>query len=132
MSAAAKPRMRNPFASGSPESFFWTHAGWSYHPATQTPQQGRADCARRLVAAERAASDAGYSFEWSVDPDCDSSEFTGSKRNAWALWQCLARDESGEIVGCLGGVDFGRDGEPWGDPYRRVCEAEIACEALEA
>jgi hypothetical protein len=38
------------------------------------------------------------------------------------------RDKAGKVVQSLGGVDFGRDGDPWGQPYARVVEAELALE----
>lgn len=90
----------------------------------------RAIGALSLVRAERQAHDAGHSFEWSIDPEIDSSEFS-DERPTWALWQCVMRagcpsDEEGRVLASLHGIDFGREGEPWGDPYRRVVEAELA------
>ena len=103
--------------------FFLKHAGYSYNPATETRAQGRRNTARMLAAAEKSA--AGCSFEWSIDPDIDSSEWSDDPE-PWQTWQCIMRDESGRVVNSLHGIDFGRDGEPWGDPYRRVVEAELA------
>lgn len=111
----------------TPFQFFLAHAGFSYGPE-ETPAQGRRRCARALASAEKQARDSGMSFEWSLDGH-DSTEWTDERDPATPTWQCLARDESGEIVGSLGGVDFG-DGSPWSDPYRRVVEAEIALESL--
>jgi hypothetical protein len=110
--------------------FFLKHAGYSYDPQTETPLQGRIRCAKTLAAAERRAHDAGCSFEWRVD-DIDSSDFDDSPE-PWALWVCIARDANGNVFASLGGVDFGRDKEPWGDPYRRVVEAELAAELPES
>lgn len=107
----------------TPVQFFMAHAGHSYDPQRETLAQGRYCGARRLAAAERKASAEGVAFEWSIDPDCDSSDWQDGE--PYAVWQCLARDASGAVVGSLGGVDFGAGGEPWGDPYRRVIEAEI-------
>lgn len=103
--------------------FFHANAGYSWNPKTETQAQGRRRCAKALALAELQASNAGVSFEWSID-DVDSSDFTDEKP-AWALWFCVARLPDGERIGSCGGVDFGRDGEPWGNNYRRVCEAEI-------
>ena len=108
--------------------FFYEHAGWSYHPDTETEAQGRRRCARALAKAESEASAKGYAFEWRPDEECDSSEF--SEGDPWGLWVCLMRAPDGGVVGCLGAVDFGLGGEPWGNPYRRVVEAEIALENL--
>ncbi len=110
-------------------AFFLKHAGYSYGPG-ETPLQGRRRCAKTLAAAEQRASDAGVSFEWDIDPETTSADFT-DEYPAWNLWTCLARDANGEVFSSLCGIDFGRDGEPWGNPYRRVIEAELACELPE-
>lgn len=111
----------------SPYHFFLAHAGYSYDPRTETPMQGRIRCAQTLAYAERCALNSGCSFEWSIDPDITSREWT-NEAPAWSTWRCVARDAEGKVFASLHGIDFGRDGEPWGDPYRRVVEAELACE----
>lgn len=108
--------------------FFFTHASFSYFPGKETPTDGRLRCARELAAAERNGRVAGLSFEWHVD-DVDSSEWSDEKP-AYVQWACICHDAEGEAVASLGCIDFGRDGEPWSDPYRRVVEAELAAEAL--
>ena len=125
--------------------FFLKHAGYSYDPKTQTPMQGRIQTARRLAKAERQARDAGISFCWGQD-DYLSSEWIadnedgGRNRDPWRTWYCTAyaapKQNEGyygvrpNVLASLSGIDFGRDGEPWGAPYRRVVEAELAIEAL--
>lgn len=109
--------------------FFMRHAGYSYNPSIQTPLQGRIECSKLLAKAERWALLAGYSFEWSVDPDIDSSHWSDDPVIS-LCWECVMRDEAGEVVQSLHGIDFGLDGSPWGDPYRRVVEAELACEEM--
>lgn len=121
--------MRNPFKKGTAENFFWSHAGYCYDPKTETREQGRKNCAIALATAERQASDAGFSFAWSQD-DITDEDFRETDA-PYYLWQCLARDLEGKVIGSLGGVDFGAlPSDPWMHPYRRVCEAEIASEAL--
>lgn len=110
-------------------AFFHEHAGYGYTPGKETPEQGRQRGAERLAQAEADARDAGFSFQWFVDPEITSADFDDSP-DPWALWCCTIRNADGKVVGSLGGIDFGRDGEPWGDPYRRVVEAELALEAL--
>ncbi len=112
------------------EKFFFDHAGYSYDPVTETPEQGRIRCARNLAAAEALAREAGVSFAWEVDQDIDSSDFDDST-DPWALWTCVAYDCTGAVAASLGGVDFGRDGTPHGDDYRRVVEAELADECID-
>ena len=110
------------------EEFFYEFAGVSYHPATETPEQGRKNGAVALATAEASASRLGYSFHWDLD-ELDSTEWS-DESPAWSQWQCLARNLSGEVIGSLGCVDFGRNGDPWSDPYRRVVEAELAIESI--
>lgn len=109
----------------SPLDFFLEHAGFSYDPKTETESVGKLRGAIALVDAERLASEAGYFFHWENDPGIDSSDFS-DEQPAWRLWICQCCNPQGEIVESLGGIDFGRDGEPWGNPYRRVVEAELA------
>lgn len=110
----------------SPVRYFMEWAGTSWKPP-QTKAQGCYQGARRLAAAERWARDAGLTFEWDLD-GYTSAEWCDDS-HPWPTWRCVARDASGTVVASLMGVDFGREGEPWGDPYRRVVEAELALEA---
>ncbi len=122
--------MTGPFKPGTPAAFFYEWAGYSWDPKTETQEQGRARGASELADAERIAREAGASFAWSIDPDIDSRSFS-TRRPVWQLWQLIVHAPDGEVLTALGGVDFGRDGEPWGDPHRRVCEAECALEVLD-
>lgn len=112
----------------TPYHFFLKHAGYSYGNG-ETKQQERIRCARALAKNERAASKGGFTYVWSVDPHTDSSDFS-DESPAWSLWQCCMLNADGRIVNSLHAIDFGRDGEPWGDPYQRVVEAELASEGL--
>lgn len=113
----------------TPAEFFYKHGASSYDP--QTEEEVRREGAARLADAERIARNRGWSCNWEIDPTIDSSDFDDGP-DAWALWCVVLRDEDGVVIGSLGGVDFGRDVEPWGQPYRRVVEAEIALEAMES
>lgn len=108
--------------------FFMKHAGYSHGPK-ETPMQGRIRCARSLAKDEAEALKRGFSYAWDVDPCTDSSDFS-DESPAWSLWQCCMLNSDGRIVNSLHGIDFGRDGTPWGDPYRRVVEAELAGDGL--
>ncbi len=109
-------------------AFFYAQAGYGYQPDQETKEQGRRRCAMQLTEAEQWARDNDVSFEWSID-DLDSSEWNDDPE-PWAQWRCVAHDEDGAVVASLCGIDFGRDVEPWGQPYRRVVEAELALEAM--
>lgn len=113
---------------GSAARFFYEHAGYSYNAATETAEQGRERCARNLAAAEGIAREAGVSFDWSIDTDADSSEFSDDE--PYALWECVAYDCAGNIVASLHAIDFGPDGSPHASDYRRVVEAELADEYI--
>lgn len=112
----------------TPTQFFHKHAGFSSAPATETEGEGRLRCARALAKAEAAARDLQFDFEWREDY-MDSSEFS-DEQPPWTLWICMCRDGSHKVVAALGGIDFGRDGSPWGRPYKRVVEAQLALEAI--
>jgi hypothetical protein len=110
--------------------FFYEHAGYSYDPKTQTEAEGRREGALALVKAELWAAGEGISFEWSVD-ELDSGEWSDDPE-PWQQWVCVARDIDGSVRASLGGIDFGRDGDPYNSPYRRVVQAELALEAMTA
>lgn len=115
----------------TPYAFFREHAGYAYDPKIETAAQGRARCARALAAAEQWARDEGYSFSWSIDPLASSADWIadgGRDCDPWAVWQCAMLDPEGDCAASLHGIDFGREGRPYGDPYRRVVEAELAAE----
>jgi hypothetical protein len=115
--------------------FFLSNAGYSYNPSTETKMQGHIRCARSMAAAEQMARNNNCSFEWEWQEDditsadwCAPNEDGGRNREPWGTWACIMRDADGKVVQSLGGVDFGRDGTPWDSTYRRVVEAELACE----
>lgn len=85
--------------------------------------------AERLATAAEHGALAGLQFQWSHD-DITSEDFT-DEGPFYRLWVVIVRDCSGNVVGSLGAVDFGPDGEPWGDPYARLVEAELAVEYFE-
>lgn len=108
----------------TPKKFFLAYAGYSYDHNKETASQGRQRAARAYVKAEEFARDNLWSFHWSIDRLSDSSDWTDEKP-AWQQWQCCARDGNGALRASLHGIDFGRDGAPWGSNYRRVVEAEL-------
>lgn len=110
------------------EQFFFDNAGYCYDPKTETPEQGKIRCAESMARAEQAARNAGFSFQWCED-DLDSSEWC-DERPAWKQYACICYGPDGEIMASLSGVDFGRDGTPQNNYYRRVVEAELASEGL--
>lgn len=110
----------------TPFAFFFRHAAFSYG-ANETPLQGRRRCAKSLADAEKRALADGCSFEWTEDEQ-DSSMWS-DEQPSYAQFVCTAYDGDGEKFASLSGVDFGRNGTPHdGNPYRRVVEAELACE----
>jgi len=118
----------------TPEQFFYEHAGYSYDPLTETPEQGKERGAKRLAQAERDSREAGESYEWQIDTDSSSADWIeenedgGKNQEPWEVWGCIRRSAEGEVLASLWSIDFGRDGQPWDNPYRRVVEAELALE----
>lgn len=110
------------------EQFFFDSAGYSYDPKTENAEQGKIRCAERMAKAERDGREAGLSFQWSEDYR-DSSEWSDEKPS-WVQYICVCFAPDGIMLASLSGVDFGRDGTPESNPYRRVVEAELAIEAL--
>lgn len=104
-------------------AFFYNEAGYSCDPLKETPVEGRLRCANELATAEARASEGGCCFEWKLD-GLDSSEWSDDEP-ATPTWECIMREADGSISESCGGIDFG-DGEPWGNPYKRVTEAQLA------
>lgn len=96
-------------------AFFYEHAGWSYDPATQTPEQGRQATAARLAEAEAWAASEGLTAQWQEDADADEP----------GQWGCVLRDPDAQWIDSLWGIEF-ESGAPWGEPYARVVAAELA------
>ena len=113
-----------------PFEFFLAHARYRYDPRTETAEQGRRRCAKALADAELKSTLSGWSCKWEVDTDSSSADWPDGGEPPYAVWGCTLRDEQGKSLGSLWSIDFGREGEPWGQPYRRVIEAELALEAL--
>lgn len=130
--------------------FFFDHAGSSYHPDRESEFVGRVLGAAKMARAEAWAKSVDARFQWEVDGDTTSAEFSDDEP-AWELYMCLmytrcpdcptdldtarairecTRKNSYHVQQSLGGVDFGRDGSPDGDDYARVVEAELALEAM--
>ena len=117
------------------EQFFYHHAGFSYDPKVETPEEGKLRCAHELFIAETDARMQGFYFEWSEDDgcagcDCGSDDcqcsFTGGVvTEDHRPLVCIAYSEpGGEVRASLGGI-CGADAN-----YRRVVQAEVALEAL--
>ena len=116
------------------ERFFYEHAGWSYDPKRETPEEGRAHCAIALAAAERDAQTKGWYFEWEYDDSCAGCDCGDSKcpcfrskgrvTNYHRPFFCSVYDApGGNMLGSLHGIC-----EPTPE-YRRVIQAELALEA---
>jgi hypothetical protein len=125
------------------QRFFYDNAGWSYNPETETEEEGRINCAVALDAAESQGLAAGLYVRWSIDEGASSADFRedtedgSTYKDPWPLWTAAVYgpEESEEVarpsvLESLGGVDFGRDGSPYGDDYARVIRAELFSQVL--
>jgi len=101
------------------QKFFFEHAGWSYHPLTESRALGRTRCAVSLAAAEQAFMRADVSCIWENDTPDRDTEFSDT-----CEW-CSIRSADGAILASLGMIT---DADA---NYRRVIRAELALECLE-
>ena len=103
------------------ERFFFEHAGYSYDPATETPEQGRHRCAVALAEAEAWAKDVGVAFSWeddNVGSHVEEYDAYGAEPETCEV----ALASLGALRASLGCVD-NADAN-----YRRVILAELADE----
>src|SRR4051812_38731019 len=92
--------------------FFHKHAGYCIPP-------GRTVCAWHLAKAERAAKDAGCTWQWEPDYDADLSWMDAEERKKEHTCEgCLLFDPDGNVLTSLWGIV---DAD---DDYRRVIEAD--------
>jgi hypothetical protein len=112
------------------EQFFYDHAGFSYDPETQTAEEGRWECARKLRGAEVRAASLGWEVRWEEDPEPIWDDDVERETTDYPQWWAVLFDSEGNVLGSLGSVDLGPDKDPWSDPYGRVVAAELAWEAL--
>jgi hypothetical protein len=109
-------------------TFFFENAGFSWNSSQgETEQQGRERCALDLAKAEAQGKALGFAFAWGRD-DTTNREFT-DEGPEYYLWR-VALVHEGEALEHLSGVDFGKDGNPYTNDYRRVVEAELASQAI--
>lgn len=117
-------------AEDTAADFFYEHAGWSYDPVTETPDEGRLRGAISMASDERWAQSVDLTFQWSDDWAVGShvtyfgpgSAYTDPDREPEICEVCVAF-LVGEVVASLGCVDEADQN------YRRVIEAELAGEA---
>ena len=117
----------------SAELFFYKYAGYSYDPKTQTPEQGRIECAKALAKAEVYAIRHDWQFIWDYDDIpyedalgdheywCEDAR-QGRHHEHEILW-CQCCDADGRVLASLGAII---------DPdtnSRRVIQAELALES---
>lgn len=135
--------------------FFFSHAGYSYDPKTETRVQGKWRCARELAAAEKKAREQNLVFVWEYeeDPDVswmDAEQLAEYQSGAIEMLSCYVFQDTSESKYCSGSsCSDARDYEHKHDKrpailaslgnismhvdersYRRVVQAELACEAL--
>jgi hypothetical protein len=106
--------------------FFYSNAGYSYDPKTETRNQGRWRCARSLAKAEQEAKQRGFEFQWQDDWTIADhvKEFDTYTEQPSTCETCLCLDEQGNVLASLGCIDDASNA------YRRVIEAELASEAI--
>jgi hypothetical protein len=119
------------------EQFFYDHAGYGYHKALETEDEGHTRSAKRLAIAETWAIDSGHYFDWVDDPEgcigcmCGNDDCacfrTGGKptEDHHPKGFIMRWDNDDNVVKrSLWGI-CGADAA-----YRRVIEAELALEEI--
>lgn len=99
--------------------FMFDNAGYATPP-------GRAVCAAQLARAEAEAKQAGVTYQWDADVDCDVSWMSEAERKQDHVCEYVIARLNGQVIGSLGGIVDATD------EYRRVIEAELAAEAIDA
>jgi hypothetical protein len=107
-------------------AFFYEHAGFSYDPKTETPDEGRFRCARELAGAEAFAKAQGWYVDWERDHDAEANE---EEYQGWPQYAADLKDADGELLESLSGIMFKDQGDENDDPYARVVAAELADQA---
>jgi len=104
------------------EQFFYDHAGWSYDPAAETPDHGRARCAIELADAERLLNrDNDAEVTWEED----DTPWDGCEPYDGPMFGAVLRKGS-EVMGSLWSIAM----ESTDEPYARIVAAELAQEYL--
>jgi len=104
-------------------AFFWEHAGYSYRPGVESPEQGRYLGAEALAEAECWLCDRYSSVEWV--PEQEPVDRSGIGHDG-PLWVCTVRVRDDQES--LGGIDLGPDGDD--TQYKRVVAGELALELM--
>ena len=95
--------------------FFYEHAGWSYDPLVETPEEGRRRNSETLARAWALVS-LEAEFQWHAD----GLEHRGDSNSPDTCEGCLMIMEDDELsLWCIDDAD---------ENYRRVIEAELALE----
>ena len=109
--------------------FFYAHAGFSYDPQTQTPEEGRRECAESLARAEEEGRKRGFYVVWEHDTEPFGDDVHGPDEYGYVatLYHTAAFTGDRVPLANLSGIDA-EDGSP----YRRVINAELALEVISA
>jgi hypothetical protein len=113
------------------QQFFYDNAGFSYDPKTQTPEEGRRECALKLAEAEDVFIEAHRlgkaECRWEMDEFCLEEFPWDDEGEAYMMATLVKLFENGSPKGltCLGGIS---DADT---KCRRVIRAELALERLE-
>jgi hypothetical protein len=109
------------------EQFFNDNAGYNFDPKTETKEEGRIRCAKSLAKAAEDAGLIGIEFKWDYDDGADWSRMDeAEKAKAHLIEWCLATNPLTKQTASVSGI-FDAD-----ENYRRIVEAELALELLEA
>lgn len=109
-------------------AFFYEHAGPSYNPTSESPEEGRMRTALDLAQAESWAERKGIECEWVEDWEVldHVREYDGYDHEPETCEVAVLKSRKGHVLASLGCIDDATD------DYRRVVQAELALEAMPA
>jgi hypothetical protein len=112
------------------EMFFYVHAGYSYKPGAETPDEGHERSARQYALAETWAHAQGLEYrwqdDWMVQDHVAEYDCYDEGEGPETCESCLLVDprRPGKVLASLGCIDDATSA------YRRVVQAELALEIM--
>lgn len=109
------------------QKFFWTHAGYSHDPATESLAAGRTRCAVALAEAESLYLESHRVADVSIEWSDDEYGRVDAEKDGLKFETC----ESAVLLGPNGALASLHSILDADDRHRRVVRAELASECAE-
>lgn len=109
--------------------FFYEHAGYASSPG-ETKHTAKLRNAKALADAEEYAQEHDWTYEWEEDRFGADTLGEGDDPEEIEVLTVVLKDEHGDVLASLGGVQFLKRGGHASRDYGRVVEAELALEGM--